>query len=242
MPGWIKQLNRCATAHTLAACVAATFLLTGGNAQALVLSYASADAGNNAFATDDDSFQTTFNVTTAGEVTLQTWSYAGGIAGHMPGVAGGGFTPVLSVFDSTGFLEASENGSNIYDPVSHPFGGSCGPSNQTDLSTGFCEDIFLKIGSLAIGNYTVVLTQYNNAPNGPTLVDGFSWTGTTDFTGAVNCGLPAGSMFRDANDCSQQRSADWAFEIVVPDAPTGVPEPASGAVLALGLALLLRRR
>lgn len=239
-PGRIERFKHRAATRALMAFAAVALLLPAGNAQALVLPYTSADAGNSSFATDDDSFQTAFSVTTAGEVTLQTWSYAGGIAGHMPLVAGGGFTPVLSVFDSSGNLEASENGSSIYDPVLHPFGGSCGPGNLTDASTNFCEDIYLKIGSLAIGTYTVVLTQYANSPNGPTLADGFSLAGQTDFTGQA-WGSP-GAMFLDANDGSQ-RSAGWAFEIVVPDGlPVGVPAPATGALLALGLGLLLRRK
>ena len=92
-----------------------------------------------------------FSFTTAstGVVDLSTSSYAGG-----------GFSPVLSLFDvgNSGLLIGRDNG------VDHPSG-----------------DATLSL-SLTTGNYILALTVFDNLAVGPWLSDGFLRAGDPDFT------------------------------------------------------------
>jgi hypothetical protein len=89
-------------------------------------------------------------------VTLQTLSYDGGVNAAGAIIAGGGFDPVISLFDAAGTL-LDENDDGI------------GP------------DPFLEI-ALAAGNYLAALTETPNFAVGPNLSDGFQLAGTGNFT------------------------------------------------------------
>jgi hypothetical protein len=130
----------------------------------------------------------------------------------------GGFIPVLSLFDSTGnflFLDS-------------------GYANNTEASLNWVSD--------AAVDYTVVLTEYDNFPNGLLLTDGFTEDGNGDFT-TVLSGFPG--PFRDP--FGDPLTGDWAvtFSSADPTLAASVPEPGAGVLAGGGmliLALLRRKR
>lgn len=120
------------------------------------------------FATDDA--QQTFAVTLAqtGPLTIRTYSYAGGTNQAGVAVPAGGFDPTVSVFDGQGNLLVTNRD------------GGCGQV-AADPVSGFCWDSYLAL-TLPAGSYSVVLTQSENLPGGPTLASSFVYTGQTTFT------------------------------------------------------------
>lgn len=111
----------------------------------------------------------TFSVGTTSNVTLRTYSYAGGTMADGTVIARGGFDPILALFDSTG-LKIDENDD----------GGSDVP---VDPTTGSHYDTFLT-ALLTPGTYTVSVMAYSNFVNGDNLSDGFRNTGS--FGGRTN--------------------------------------------------------
>lgn len=81
--------------------------------------------------------------------------------------------------------------------------------SAVDLASGEQFDSYIS-SDLVAGNYTVSITQYANFAVGPNLSDGFEGSGETSFGG---------------------RDDHFAFDVLV----SSVPEPQSGALLALGL-------
>ncbi len=148
-----------------------------------------------------------------------TFLYAG-----TSGWAGGGFAPVLSLFDGAGLLLALDVGSahTCVDPGAGP----------PDAATGFCWDARLNI-ALNAGDYTVVLSQDANLPLGPTLSDGFAQTGRPDYTGVDYLGQPG---LRFINVDGRPRSGAYVLEVAVENGNV-VPEPAAPALVALALGL-----
>jgi hypothetical protein len=110
-----------------------------------------------------------FNVGSSSEVTLRTYSYAGGTNAAGTVIARGGFDPILALFGSTGALI-----------VENDDGGSDVPA---DPLTGNEYDTFLR-ALLAPGSYTVSVQAFSNFANGPNLSDGFENDGT--FNGRSN--------------------------------------------------------
>lgn len=117
-------------------------------------------------ADDEDVQRFNFSVSAASEVTLRSWSYAGGTNSEGNVISAGGFDTILAVFDSTGALinQNDDGGSNV-------------PPGPV---TGRNFDTFLKV-SLVPGDYIVTVMQYANHAIGPNISDGFRGSETTGF-------------------------------------------------------------
>lgn len=174
------------------------------------------------FSKDDDRAFIPLRVTSSGMVTVQTWSFAGGVTASGLVVAPGGFAVTLSLFDSSDSLIGLAQ-AGIAD---------CGLAS-VDAATGFCWDVTLS-SHLDTGSYNVILTEDDNIPLGDSLSDGFSREGQADFTGQNYLGtsstfiLPGGS----------QRSSQWALDINGP-IMSPVPEPDVAGLLTVGLLTVL---
>jgi hypothetical protein len=106
-----------------------------------------------------------FNVGSSSQVTLRTYSYAGGTNAAGTVIASGGFDPILALFNSSGALidENDDGGANV----------------PADPLTGSTYDTFLT-ALLAPGSYTVSVQAFSNFAIGPNLSNGFEGDGTFD--------------------------------------------------------------
>ena len=103
---------------------------------------------------------------TAREVTLRTWSYAGGTNAQGQGIANGGFDPVVSLFNSStgAFISFNDDSGLVADPVS-----------------GAAYDSFLA-ANLSAGSYTATVTQFQSFPVQPLLSNGFGGSFAENFS------------------------------------------------------------
>lgn len=167
------------------------------------------------FQHDNDVQLFTFVVGATSDVSLRSWSYAGGVNAAGQAIAQGGFDPILALFDSTGAKIGEQDDA-----------GCSGVA--ADGVTGECWDTFFT-ATLAAGTYTASVQQYNNFASS-SLATGFA------FDGAQNENFRNG--FVDAT--GNKRDNLWAFDVLnVASAalpPTSdVPEPTSLALLGAGL-------
>jgi hypothetical protein len=105
-----------------------------------------------------------FTVASPSEVTLRSYSYAGGTNARGETIPRGGFDPILALFDAAGALIGQNDD-----------GGST--NVPTDPSTGLAYDVFLR-STLQPGNYKVAVSAFPNFARGPNLSDGFSGSGS----------------------------------------------------------------
>lgn len=153
----------------LKAAVAAT-VLAWGSASALAanLSFTGNLGGDN----DVQLFS--FSLTSTADVTLRTWSYAGGSNAAGAAIGAGGFDAVVALFSGTGGAALLINGNDD------------GFGVAVDPGTGFAYDALLEAFALSAGDYTVALTNFANFANGPTLDDGFLDAGEAGFNGRTS--------------------------------------------------------
>ncbi len=198
-------MNRTAVLkHLGSTCLTAAFLVSGA-----------ASAANFSFTgnfNDHNNVQLfNFSVGAPSNVTLRTFSYAGGVNSAGVTIARGGFDPILALFNSTGALvnQNDDGGSNV----------------PADSVTGAHFDTFLQ-SVLGTGNYTVSVMDFANFAVGPNLSNGFT-------NGALSPG------FIDAT--GNQRDNHWAFDVLNVNSAVvtnPVPEPESYAMMLAGLGLL----
>jgi hypothetical protein len=175
-----------------------------------------------AFAHDNDVVFITFNLLSAGTVTLQTLGYGGGTSATGTVILPGGFESVLQVYDAgTGNASAG--------PILPGPNPGCSPRTPDPNRMNFCQDAYGQL-SLGPGNYLLALTQDANLPNG-NLSDGFFYVDiipdpnfNNGFVGAF--GLPG--------------NGNWEVDIVGVDAAAAaaVPEPSSWPLVAVALGAL----
>ncbi len=201
--------------------------------------YASADISFAGVFDNDDQFKLITFTAGVNPVTLQTWSYAGGmdIMGNL--ISAGGFAPVVTIYDATGGVGPS-------DPfVDQQTGGAGCPTVAADPSTGSCLDVLLPETTLTPGDtYLVVITQSGNTANGATYGDGFSEDGQGNYTPSFyGC---SASAFCDPTDPLDARTGNWELDILGATSASefsSAPEPSYGMpMLAAGLGALLWRR
>jgi hypothetical protein len=172
------------------------------------------------FGNDDEVQEFHFAVTEPNaEVTLRTWSYAGGTNAAGTQIAGGGFDPIVTLFNSsTGrFIVDNDDSGLVIDP-----------------DTGNAWDSFLQ-SNLSEGNYTATITQYGSFASGELLSDGFQGTTQTNFGSRAS---------HWALDILNAGSASLGDSYISETPPAPIPEPESYALLlaGLGLVTLMARR
>jgi hypothetical protein len=203
-------------------------------------------------ATSESTFETTLNLSSAENVTLQTYGFGGGVNGAGTSIAAGGTDPFLAIFSGTG-----GGASILNDGMGNPYGTSldlgnygsfngCPPAGLVDFGGPTCGDITMSIADLAAGTYTIVLSdgQYiaNAVFDNGTLSEGF-----TDLTGGVFCNLANG-----ATDCPNTSGA-YALDVTTSGGSGGgggtttTPEPTalvllSACILGLGAARWRREK
>jgi hypothetical protein len=151
------------------------FLKTALAAAALMAGAASANAGavsfNGNLAGDNSVALFSFTIAADSDVSLRTWSYAGGLNAAGNAIGAGGFDAVLALYfgagDSALLIGGNDDGSGV----------------AVDPLTTWALDSLLDLPSLLAGTYTVALTSAANFANGPTLGDGFLGAGDAGFGG-----------------------------------------------------------
>jgi hypothetical protein len=173
------------------------------------LAHAGALSMSGLFSRDDQVELLGFRTGAAGLVTIETFSYAGGINATGQTVASGGFDPVFALFSADGTL----------------LGYGDDGATRTDTTTGAAFDAVLTL-TLAAGDYVVAVSQFDNFALGPNFAAGFLETGNATFTAAYGC---AAGQFCDLS--GSDRSG--RFDISISGA--AVPEPLTLALVGLAL-------
>jgi hypothetical protein len=172
------------------------------------------------FSGDADVQLFNFTIGSTSNVTLRSYSYAGGTMADGTVISAGGFDPILALWDGAGnLIEDHDDGP---DPV------------PADPVTGVHYDTNLTLLSLPAGSYTASIAQYHNFAAGTNLSDGFTKSNAF-FTAAFGC---SNGQFCDVT--KDNRTSFWAFDVLGVDSavappPTVTPLPASLPLMLTGL-------
>jgi hypothetical protein len=228
--------------------IAARFLI-GSTAVVLLFPAAAAFADTTqsftgTLATSQTTFETTLTLTSASDVTLQTYGFGGGTNAKGTVITAGGTDPFVAIFDGTG------SGATILtDGSGNAFGTSldlgdygsfvgCGPANTvSDFGDTTCGDVTMTLDGLAAGTYTIVLSdgQYiaNAVFDNGTLGEGFA-----DFTGGVFCN----TVDTTTGTACPNTSGAYALDVTVTSQSAPAPEPGTLVLLGTALAALAWKR
>ena len=157
-----------------------------------------------------------FTVAADSQVTLRSYSYAGGVNAAGTVIARGGFDPILSLYDVATGNRVGQNDD-----------GGCADV-PADAVTGECFDTFFQ-SLLGPGDYRVAVTVYPNfAP---------------DTLGGT---FPGANTFVDVTGDQRNGSFAFdVLNVDTATGPGGVPEPATWALMILGFGAVggaMRRR
>jgi hypothetical protein len=188
----------------------------------------------------EDASETTFSLTAADTVTIQTWGFGGGTNASAQVIMAGGFDPLIALFDgpvatATMATDGSANPLADADNLLNPpwsYVGNCPPAGTVAIGTdNDCGDDFMQV-ALGVGTYTLVLTDASYIPfavfdNG-SLAEGFE-----DLTSGV---------FQTCDPVSNAcitPDGNYAVDILSaqPDLIT-TPEPSALSMLGIALAAL----
>lgn len=176
------------------------------------------------FTHDNDVLRFDFNIAGPGRVSLLTSSWLGG-----------GFDPILTLWDSAGRQLAEQDD------------GGVGGGRLAAIDYGEFDSLLTL--DLAAGNYIATLSQYDNFSVDMQLANGFLRDNDPWFSAVFGCSngrFCEGSLVDSAgNPVEPNRTADWSLHILGADsaAPYAVAEPATAWLAALaGLLLLVERR
>jgi hypothetical protein len=178
------------------------------------------------FGQDDDVQLIHFTVSDSTNYVLETFGYAGGFMSDGTIIPDGGFDPILSLFDTAGILITSNDD---------------GMTGRSDPNTGQSWDSRI-ITPLSVGDYTLVITQYDNEALGPTLADGFIRQGEGNYTPILANdefeGMCLASAFCDVSDTSpfNERTSFWAIDITTVPVPATIWLFSSGLLGLIGIA------
>jgi hypothetical protein len=223
-------------------------------------------AAPSGFATSSFSFTGTFTYDTdvqffeftlqndTSDVSLRTWSYAGGVNAAGQTISSGGFQPVLSLFMSDG------TGMNpgIAGPCTVPPTGNPLSDLLPDPTTGECADVYYPTtgsfpgGVWQAGTYIVALSEDAN-PSLGNLTDGFFASGVlglpvpSNFTCQVGSPgfqgnpptFPVTDPFCDESAPGVERTGAWALDINTVDSATEVTLPEPGTLPLVSLAAIV---
>ena len=179
----------------------------------------------------EDTFILAIDLTTGGNVTLQTYGFGGGTNAAGTVIPSGGFDPFVGLFSGTGPTALFINGDS---DILTNYTPGCPPAGTVTIGSvsGQCGDVNLQFTGLAAGTYTVLLSDSEYIPNAVFEVAGMLGDGFTDFTGGVF------QTCVNANNCIPQTdTANWALDITLSSGSApAVPEPGAFGLAGLGLA------
>lgn len=165
------------------------------------------------FTEDNNIAQVPFTVNVTSAITIFTSSWVSG--------AGGGFDPIIAIWDSTGAYVAENDD-----------GGSAGSeaSNSITYNYGLFDSYFTI--TLTPGTYTATVAQYDNFALGSQLGDGFRYDGDPHFTFTQGYG-PAPYFNGVSGDL---RNSNWALHLVNVDVQVNIPDSGNSmALMGFGL-------